>query len=61
MNLGGWEWAILGLIAVLLIAGYRLGGLGSELGGHEPDVTEAEAPPASPSEPEAGPSDLDQQ
>lgn len=57
MNLGGWEWAILALIAVLLIGGYRLGGVGSELTGREPEVPNPE-PQASPSEPDAGPSDL---
>jgi len=61
MNLGGWEWAILGLIALLLIAGYRLGGLGSEASGHEPETTELDSSPASPAEPEAGPSGLSQQ
>ncbi|PFG16525.1 hypothetical protein ATK74_1070 [Propionicimonas paludicola] len=60
MNLGGWEWAILGLIAVLLIAGYRLGGPGSDLSGHESDESGPQASPTTPSEPEAGPSDLSQ-
>lgn len=65
MNLGGWEWAILGLIALLLVAGYRLGGLGSELAGHQPETSETELPsspsPASPVEPEAEPSGPSQQ
>jgi len=60
MNLGGWEWAILALIALLLIGGYRLGGVGSDLVDHEPELPNPEASPTSPSEPEAGPSDLSQ-
>lgn len=58
MNLGGWEWAILALIAVLLIGGYRLGGVGSELTGGEPEASSPPPSPMSPSEPDAGPSDL---
>lgn len=32
MNLGGWEWAILALIALLLFGGSRLGGIGKNAG-----------------------------
>jgi len=61
MNLGGWEWAILALIALLLIGGYRLGGVGSDLVSHESADPGAETSPTSPSEPEAGASDLAEQ
>jgi hypothetical protein len=57
VNLGGWEWAILALIALLLIGGYRLGGPNAD--GDEPDAA-ASGSPASPVEPEAGASDLGQ-
>jgi hypothetical protein len=60
MSLGGWEWAILALIALLLIGGYRLGGVGAEVGGDESGTSGVESSPVSPSEPEAGPSDLSQ-
>lgn len=61
MNLGGWEWAILALIALLLFGGYRLGGVGSDLAGHGTEEASPSGSPTSPSEPEAGTSDLPEQ
>ncbi len=66
MNMGGWEWAILILIALLLFGGSRLAGIGknagkairefkeetSSLRGQDSSTaTGQEIPPASPASP----------
>ncbi len=48
----GWEWAILVLIAVLLVGGARLSGITRDVAGPEPEEIPLEpAEPKSPSSP----------
>lgn len=50
----GWEWAILVLIAVLLVGGARLSGITRDVRGPEPEEAPLEATePKSPSSPTA--------
>jgi sec-independent protein translocase protein TatA len=62
-NLGGWEWVILLVVAVLLFGGSRLAGIGKSAGQairefkEEVSSPEAEAPKAEPKE--VGPAAID--
>lgn len=53
-NLGGWEWVIIGLIALLLLGGSRLAGVGRSAGRAIHDLREESRPPRAGRSPSSG-------